>query len=269
MTEFSSASLGINKYWPFEHDPPQPCSQCCYPQIHVLVPLIYTLSSASIQALASPVLLHRLATPKHFPVRPQLPHPHMAPSALLSKQFTEPLTTTSCKPTLTVSCGIISCFLKSATICQSLPALGPSAGGLSREAALLHFSSHVDKTDCNTFLLVSSWSISGQTLSQSAAAALTAVVSPGSSLWNYKYFAHWQDGKSEHLGNWHSGKIELNSLYNVINFFWFASILFSTPPALLLSFPHRCQLRWQTPLCWCFALQPSFTCKGSFTWLYP
>lgn len=47
-----------------------------------------------------PILLHSLSTPKHFPFKPHVPHPHMALSALLNKQFTEPLTTATLKPVL-------------------------------------------------------------------------------------------------------------------------------------------------------------------------
>lgn len=115
--------------------------------IQLLVPQSYTQSSASNFYVAHstfPIVLHSLSTPKHFPFKPHLPHPHMALSALLNKQLTEPLTTTALKPVLTVSCGIISCFLKSAAICQSLPALGPNTTRLPRKASLLHFSSLVD-----------------------------------------------------------------------------------------------------------------------------
>lgn len=142
--------------------------------IHLHVPLVITLNSASnLHAAHSifPVLLHRLyclCTPKHFPFKPHLPHPHMALSALQNKQVSEPLTTTPLKPVLTISCGIISCFLKSVAICQSLPTLGPNTTCMPRKASLLHFSSLI--SNCNTFLPIPGWSNFNQLLSHAAKA---------------------------------------------------------------------------------------------------
>lgn len=55
------------------------------------------------------------------------------------------------KPVLSVSCGIISCFLKSAAICQSLPTLGPNTRRLPRKASLPHFPSS------SSFFPISTW----------------------------------------------------------------------------------------------------------------
>lgn len=137
---------------------------------------------------------------KHFPFKPHLPHHHMALSALPNKQFTEPLTTTTLKPVLSVSCGNVSCFLKSAAFWQSLPALGPNTTLLPRKASLLHVSSLMGKTKYNTFFPFWRWSIFNY-LQSHAAKALTVVMSQGVSL---RYF-NLATGKSEHIGNWYFG----------------------------------------------------------------
>lgn len=179
--------------------------------------------------------LHRLSTPKHFPFKPHLPHPHMALSALLNKQVTEPLTTTTLETVLTVSCGIMSCFLKSAAICHSLPTLGPEATRLPRKASLLHFSSLMDKTNCNTFLPISRWSNFSQFLWHAAEALTVCYVTRGVITWS-KIVLHpgkmfHNTGMSGHTGNWHFGKmLAAKQFVHMINLFWFAAIFPSIHP---------------------------------------
>lgn len=171
----------------------------------------------------------------------------MALSASPNKQFTEPLTTSTLKPVLTVSCGIVSCFLKFAAICQSLPALGPNTTCLPRKASLLHFSSLMDKTDCNTFFPLSRWSIFNYLLSH-AAKALTVVMSPGVSLLKWDYFSTWRLAslniwETDILGRW-----KLNNLYIwLISFGLLTYFSTSSSSSMFCQFIH---------LCWGFALQP-------------
>lgn len=200
-----------------------------------------------------PILLHslrRLTTPKHFPFKPHQPHPHMALSTLLNKQFSEPLTTTALKPVLTVSCGIISCFLKSAAICQSLPALGANTTRLPRKASPLHFSSLMDKTNCNTFLPIDRWSNFNQLLSH-AVKALTVVMSRGVSGLFYTLAKCFKTLASKHMGNWHFGKMLAKQLVHMIDLSWFGSRLFDSLQLFFYIFliHPQCQLCYNSLPC--------------------
>ena len=148
----------------------------------------------------------------------------MALSALLNKQFTEPLTTTTLKPVLSVSCGIISCFLESAAICQSLPALGPKTACLLRKAPLLHFSSLMDKTNCNTFLPISRWRNFNQLLSHTALLKQQRLCHQVYHSWS-KVVLHPDELAS--LEIWETDKMKTKQFVHMIDLFWFASILFS------------------------------------------
>ncbi len=185
--------------------------------ICLLVPLTYILSFASTLHVAHsvfPILLHslhRLGTPKHFPFKPHLPHPHMALSALLNKQFTEPLTTTTLKPALTVSCGIISCFLKSAAIASLCPPLAQIQHACPEK---LH--SYMFPLSWIKPIVIPSFPSADEVI-LSSYSTITCCYSTYSSCvtkchsWN-KIVLHtgkmFQNvGKSEHMGNWHFGKM--------------------------------------------------------------
>lgn len=196
---------------------------------------------------------------KHFPFKPHLPHHHMALSALPNKQFTEPLTTTTLKPVLSVSCGNVSCFLKSAAFWQSLPALGPNTTLLPRKASLLHVSSLMGKTKYNTFFPFWRWSIFNY-LQSHAAKALTVVMSQGVSL---RYF-NLATGKSEHIGNWYFG-MKTKQFVLMINFLWFVSILFNSLQVLYVFLIHPLVLTQSVTHYHCAKLQGSSLCTCSIT----
>lgn len=81
--------------------------------IHLLVPLSASILHGAPSIFPTLLLsFYRLSTSKHFPFKPHLPHPHMALSALPSKQFTEPLTTTALKLVLKIQDFFICNYLK-------------------------------------------------------------------------------------------------------------------------------------------------------------
>lgn len=98
----------------------------------------------------APSFQTRLGTPKHFPFKPHLPHPHIALSALLNKQSTEHLTTNQCSVFPVGLSAVSSNLLPFANLC---PPLAQIQHGCPEQAARLHFSSLMDKTNSNTFLL--------------------------------------------------------------------------------------------------------------------